>query len=299
MLTPVTQVGQVPWIDQLWAKNPLVRYLTPEKSSPVVEFALARARERKVARESDKVGPEYNSRDFMSRFFDLQAKSASIPDDYVTAWATSNIQAGSDTTAIMMRAILYFLLKHPATLDKLMAELAQARREGRLSDVVMWKETRELPYLDACVKEASRLHPAGGMALERVVPEGGAVLCGKTIAAGTVVGINAWVAHRDQEVFGADADEWNPDRWLGDKDRRVAMERGILTVSRELPLPVLSALLTRGSSVWLRPPNLSWQEHLVPRDIQAHSNSLDAVRGKHHARSGPMRVSEGRMLTVG
>ncbi|KAK1835327.1 putative cytochrome P450 pisatin demethylase-like protein [Podospora conica] len=222
-------VGQVPWIDQLWAKNPLVRLLTPEKSSAVVEFALARARERKAAQESEKVGMEYNSRDFMSRFFDVKAKGDNIPDHYVTAWATSNVQAGSDTTAILLRGILYFLLKHPASLSKLMAELAQARVNGRLSDVVTWKESRELPYLDACIKEAGRLHPAVGLALERVVPKGGAVLCGKTIAAGTVVGINAWVAHRDEEVFGADAHEWNPDRWLEDKDRRVAMERCLLT----------------------------------------------------------------------
>jgi len=70
-----------------------------------------------------------------------------------------------------------------------------------------------------------------GMALERVVPKGGVELCGQRFEEGTIVGMNAWVVHRDRAVFGEDADEWNPDRWLGDAEQRVAMERCFLTVS--------------------------------------------------------------------
>jgi cytochrome P450 len=32
----------------------------------------------------------------------------------------------------------------------------------------------------------------------------------------TVVGINPWVLHRNQDVFGEDVDEFKPERWLGD-----------------------------------------------------------------------------------
>lgn len=114
-----------------------------------------------------------------------------------------------------------------------MAELAAARAAGRLSDVATWKEARQLPFLDACIREAGRLHPATGLALERVVPAGGAEICGRRFAGGTVVGMNAWVVHRDQGVFGEDAEEWNPGRWLvGDEGKRRVMEKSLLTVSQ-------------------------------------------------------------------
>ena len=148
----------------------------------------------------------------------------------VVAWTQSNITAGSDTTAILLRTVFYHLLKHPQTLRRLLTELEEAASENRLSDPVTWKEARDLPYLDACVKEAGRIHPPFGLPLERVVPAEGAEICGKRFEAGTIVGINAWVVHRDKLTFGEDVEIWRPERWLCDDRRRKMMEHGLLTV---------------------------------------------------------------------
>ncbi|KAK0667055.1 cytochrome P450 [Cercophora samala] len=224
----VPKIGQMPWLDSILAKNPLARFL-PEGSSPIVAFALARARERSNISEVEKTTTHHNTKDFMSRFLEAKEKNPAVPDWFVTAWATSNVLAGSDTTAIMMRAIIYFLIKHPDCLGKLMEELSQADQEGRLSDIVTWKESRNLPYLDACVKEAGRLHPVIGLPLERVVGKGGVELCEVHFEEGTIVGMNPWVVHRNKDVFGNDADEFKPERWLCDRERRVKMERSLLT----------------------------------------------------------------------
>lgn len=120
-------------------------------------------------------------------------------------------------------------------MKKLLEELDQAREEGRLSEIVTWKQSRELPYLDACVKEAQRLYSAIGFCLERVVPQGGAQVCGRYFAEGTIVGMNPWVIHRDKHIFGPDANEWNPGRWLiGDETQRRKMQNCLLTVSLTL-----------------------------------------------------------------
>jgi cytochrome P450 len=63
------------------------------------------------------------------------------------------------------------------------------------------------------LREASHINPGPAVVLERVVPAGGFTLPNGTfIPAGTKVGINPAVVTRDFEVFGSDADEFNPDR---------------------------------------------------------------------------------------
>lgn len=123
------------------------------------------------------------------------------------------------------------LLSEPRTLAALRAELDEAQSRDQLSFPVTWKESRELPYLDACIKEAGRIHPPFGLPLERIVPEGGLTISGEFVPAGTIVGMNGWVVHRDTDVFGHDADHWRPERWLeADEGTKARMEQGLLTV---------------------------------------------------------------------
>lgn len=43
--------------------------------------------------------------------------------------------------------------------------------------------------------------------------------------------MNAWVIHRNQAVFGRDADTFNPTRWLQSQSEKNDMEKYNLTVS--------------------------------------------------------------------
>jgi cytochrome P450 len=150
----------------------------------------------------------------------------------VTAWTFSNVIAGSDSTAVVMRTVFYNLLAHPASLQRLHAELYDAERQGRLSKPYpRWNEVNSLPYLDACVNEAIRLHPPFCLPLERVVPKGGITIDGKYFAAGTVVGMHPYVVNRHRPTFGEDADDWRPERWLElvEEDRR-RLDQAIMTV---------------------------------------------------------------------
>ncbi|TGJ84436.1 hypothetical protein E0Z10_g4321 [Xylaria hypoxylon] len=263
----VAVIGQIPWLDSLWVKNTVVSRLQPAKWSPMVLFANKREEERRAlsADTSEKKDSQVNDRDFLSRFQAALDKDPSIPQWHVTlfpyfpislfphflilchtyrlqftnsramsralpAWTSSNIIAGSDTTAIFLRTMFHQLLTHPSSLTKLRAELDEAFVKGNLSETATWKESIALPYLNACFKEAGRIHPPFGLHLERVVPQGGMDVCGKSLPAGTIVGMNAWVIHRDPEVFGPDADAWRPERWLeGDETYIKKMDASLLT----------------------------------------------------------------------
>jgi cytochrome P450 len=97
--------------------------------------------------------------------------------------------AGADTTSIMTTAMLYHLLKNPSSLARLRKEVDDAVAEGRISKYVTWKESQTLPFLEACVHEATRMHPPFALPFERVVPEGGLEIDGYFIPGGTRIGI--------------------------------------------------------------------------------------------------------------
>lgn len=196
---------------------------------PVARFAGARMAERlpELSRGDNKPllpttaasGPNVKSPDLLSKFLAARdARPEFMSDTLVQTMAVSMAFAGSETTAISLSAVFYFLLRHPPSLARLLAELDGAAGAGAFADVdtglVTWHESQRLPYLDACIKEAFRLHPAAGLPLERVVPEAGAEIAGHHVRGGTIVGCSAWVIHQDRGVFGEDADVYRPERWL-------------------------------------------------------------------------------------
>jgi len=211
-------------------KNPVLRFLDKSKilsfTFPVVKFAKACVDERLKeleyikSRGGDTKCALINRRaDLLSMF--LKAKEERpdfFHDGRVLTMAVSMAFAGSDTTAISLSAVFYYLIKNPRCYQKLMDEIDTAVCSGVLEDcptgLVSWAESQKLPYLNACVKEALRLHPAVGLPLERIVPPQGAEICGEFIAGGTIVGSSAWVIHRRPEVFGPDVDSYRPERWL-------------------------------------------------------------------------------------
>lgn len=140
--------------------------------------------------------------------------------------------AGSDTTAISLRSMFYYLCKNKRCYEKLREEIDNMDKEGSLSSPITFGEASRMPYLQACMKEAMRLHPAVGQMLERVVPEEGAQFGQHWLPPGTIVGINPWVVSRERTVYGEDVDDFRPERWLdATPEAAKYMQRNFLAVS--------------------------------------------------------------------
>ncbi|KAJ5747630.1 uncharacterized protein N7511_009326 [Penicillium nucicola] len=222
----VAPIGQIPWLDRVWNKNPVVAMFKQTTGLNVLGVV-----DRFVSARQNPSPQELEKKDMLSKFLEIKNKDPSIPTWAPKAWTFSNILAGSDSTATAMTAVMRYLLQCPDSMATLVQELSDAHRKGRLSrPYPSWHEVRELPYLDACIMEALRLHPPFCLPFERVIPEGGATICGTYLAAGTVVGMSPYIVNRDKDTYGNDADEWRPERWLNldDMDRR-RLENGILT----------------------------------------------------------------------
>ncbi|GMF68474.1 unnamed protein product [Aspergillus oryzae] len=91
----------------------------------------------------------------------------------------NNIMAGADTTAISLSAVIYSLLKNPGTETKLREDIDTLAAAGKLSNPVTFEQARHMPYLQACIKEALRVHPAVGRPLLRVVSPEGLTIAGQ------------------------------------------------------------------------------------------------------------------------
>ncbi|KAK0352569.1 hypothetical protein LTR02_017324 [Friedmanniomyces endolithicus] len=181
------------------------------------------AREKVHADLATAAADETTPRDMLDKFLDFHENAPDhFTDTDISVGLSANVVAGADTTAASLSAVLYYLLKNPRTFLRLRADLDAGTAAGTLSSPVTFKQAQDLPYLQAVVQEALRLHPAVGLPLERVVPPPGAELCGRWFPPYTIVGVNAWVLHYDTAVFGVDAAEFRPERWLEvDKERAV------------------------------------------------------------------------------
>ncbi|KAH8894017.1 cytochrome P450 oxidoreductase [Thozetella sp. PMI_491] len=165
---------------------------------------------------------------FLQRLiFNQKSNPKSLDDREIMTHAWGNSTAGSDTTATAMRGVIYYLLRHPDVKQKLLKEI----KDAGLKVPVGYTEANNIEYLKAVIKEGMRLHPSVGMILGRIVPPGGAVICGHKLPAGAEVGLNPWIVHRDPEVFPSPERFW-PERWLPSQtgeDQLKAMNRAFLT----------------------------------------------------------------------
>ena len=230
----------MPLLDRLLRKNPIKLLLGSfgllDDTQLHVQFGKRKFEERLGQTEhlDQKAGDAKSPIDFLDRFLRAHRIEGRITETQAFSLAQSNINAGSDTTAISLRAIFYYLLKNPRAYDALMTEINEAERNNAFVDVetglVTWTEAQNLCYLDATIMEALRIHPAVGLCLERVVPPEGATICGKSIPGNIIVGCNTWVINFDEDTFGADAQVFRPERWLeANPDHLALMKKYLFT----------------------------------------------------------------------
>jgi len=227
-------MSQVPWLDQILRKNivgdAVQRLLGHRASTHLIGFCAKAFEDRKAGvTEADEkaLKDAHGAEDFLSHFLKLQEADPGIPSWAPISWTFSNVVAGSDSSASIMRTTMFNLLTNPHTLDKLYQELSASSSQGVFP---AYKDIRNLPYLDACVLEGARHHPPFALPLERVVPKGGVIVLGQYLPEGVVVGANPYVVNRDRATFGLDAEIWRPERWIEyGEEHKKKLEQALLT----------------------------------------------------------------------
>ncbi|KAL6857328.1 cytochrome P450 [Trichoderma novae-zelandiae] len=121
------------------------------------------------------------------------------------------IAAGSDTTASAIRSTMLQMCLNHVILRKLRQEIASA---NIASDIISDSEAKSLPYLQAVIKEGLRTFPPIAGLMSKEVPPQGDRWNGVFIPGGTRVGYSIWAITRREDIWGTDALEFRPERWL-------------------------------------------------------------------------------------
>ncbi|GAA5837017.1 hypothetical protein JCM11251_004475 [Rhodosporidiobolus azoricus] len=222
---------------QPWARRFLHWWLTRRLGSSG-NAALGQKASQAVARRLEDLEEARKSGDTDSIRRDILSKliGAKNPDgspftvDQVKVQANSILGAGSDTTSITFRALIAYIVRNPAIYRKVMEELDDAVESGLVSFPISHAMGTKLTYLQACLKETLRLHPAVPWVLPRVIPAGGAVVGGRFFSGGVNVGMSPYVFHRRTEAYGPDAEQFRPERWIeASEEDKKTLERNLLT----------------------------------------------------------------------
>lgn len=136
--------------------------------------------------------------------------------------ALEQILAGSDTTAGAIRGTLLHLMTNPRVYVKLQREIDDAVHRGLAPSagqgLITAAQAKQLPYLQAVIREALRVWPPVSNIFPRDVPKDGdtVVVNGQSIflPGGVCIGYSAYAMHRSEKIYGKDAKAFRPERWL-------------------------------------------------------------------------------------
>lgn len=137
----------------------------------------------------------------------------------VTSDGSLAIIAGSDTTAGVLSAVIWFILGNPHVYRRL-----QKETDDLGDDLLNSARLAHLPYLNAVINETLRLLPPLPMGSHRApAPGSGGKSIGPAfITEGTSALIHFYSVHRDPRNFSPLPETFVPERWLTPEDRQAS-----------------------------------------------------------------------------
>ncbi|GMS94950.1 hypothetical protein PENTCL1PPCAC_17125, partial [Pristionchus entomophagus] len=123
--------------------------------------------------------------------------------------------AGFDTTSNSLAYVTHFLANHDDVQKKLIEEVDSFLIENETIEI---ERLNDLPYMDAVIKESLRHYPLGSVVVTRECAKA-CEIGGFKFEVGDSIATDTWSMHMDKTVWGEDAAEFRPERWLEESSR--------------------------------------------------------------------------------
>ncbi|KAF9877152.1 cytochrome P450 [Colletotrichum karsti] len=202
-----------------------ITYKTPKNFKPFFTGVYRQVSRRITSSLANKpVSKNDRKDDFLIDLIQLHKDKPEFTETYLRRMAITNFGAGHETMCSALTSIMAMIGSHREVQKRVSDEVRSAAQDPKAYDNAV-----RLAYTQSTIKEAQRLYPVLGMSLPRTVPPEGLTVHGQFFPSGTTVGCNPVSLHRNISIFGTDAEEYNPGRWLDDERDIRAMERFNLT----------------------------------------------------------------------
>ncbi|KAG0098806.1 hypothetical protein BGZ93_010276 [Podila epicladia] len=126
--------------------------------------------------------------------------------------ADEKVLAGRDTTAQGLSWQFYSLMANPRVMRNLVQEIDHVL-QGSTKHLTYEVLQNGLPYAKAVFHETLRLHPPVPKNIKQAVADD-VLPDGTRVYAGDFIGYSTWCMGRNKKVWGEDAEQFVPERWL-------------------------------------------------------------------------------------
>ncbi|KAG1862542.1 cytochrome P450 [Suillus subalutaceus] len=216
-----------------------------------------------------KPGRRKDMMDIMLRANSASSSSEQLTDAELLGQMNVMVFAGLDTTTAALSRCVYLLAKNPLAQARLRSEIRDAIKPMSLAqDGSSFSEHDDpllhlsydtlinLPFLDGIVRETLRLYPSlphmGRKVLKAttlplqfpVRSSSGAEISSIAVHEKALIVISILAANRNRTMWGDDANEWKPERWLSSPGRQYGpgtdvSSDGADVLSSKLSAPIL------------------------------------------------------------
>jgi len=146
---------------------------------------------------------------FLGLFMKSRASGLPGSKDFLIDMVLNFLIAGRDTTAQAMSWCLFQLMQHPEVEAKILEEIQDICGGARLE----YDHLNRFKYLEAVLNETLRLCPSVPIDV-KVAENADTLPDGTYISKGTMLCYAAYAMGRSKQIWGMDANEFRPERWL-------------------------------------------------------------------------------------
>ncbi|TQV98943.1 cytochrome P450 78A3 [Cordyceps javanica] len=154
-----------------------------------------------------------NKEDIGVDILSVALSSGLFTDEDLVDQMLTFLTAGHETTAASLVWAIYLLAKNPHMQERLRTEIRENLPSPDSADSgITSADIDGLPYLNAVCNETLRTH--GPVATTIRIATANTTLQGQYIPRGTLLMLPIWAHNTDRLLWGADAHEFKPERWL-------------------------------------------------------------------------------------